>query len=130
MAYDDDNDDFGVVPKNSPQNAKSLQDDADRTGSWTEEEIRTLVSMWRENRKNVEIAKTLNRSQNAISVKASRIGLPPKEKIPEAVSSNMKVRACLKCRGKFFSEGAGNRICSSCKNSDDWKSGGGYSIIS
>lgn len=100
----------------------------DRGGSWSNKEIEDLVRMWREGVKNSDIAKNLKRSPNAISVKASRIGLPPKDKISD-MSSSMKIRQCLKCRGPFFSDGPGNRICGACKNTDEWKSGGGYRII-
>lgn len=31
-----------------------------------------------------------------------------------------KVRQCLKCRKDFWSEGAHNRVCITCKRSDDW----------
>lgn len=101
----------------------------DKTGSWTDTEIQTLVRMWRNNEKNSDIARELGRSANAISVKASRIGLPPKDKISE-MNSTMKVRCCLRCRSQFFSDGPGNRICGACKNTDDWKSGGGYRVLS
>lgn len=108
---------------------KTGKDDKDKSGSWTDAEIRSLVDMWQKNEKNSDIAKKLKRSANAISVKASRIGLPPKDKIVEMTSS-MKVRSCLRCRSQFFSDGPGNRICGACKNSDDWKTGGGYRVIS
>lgn len=108
---------------------KTGKNDKDKSGSWTDAEIRSLVDMWQKNEKNSDIAKKLKRSANAISVKASRIGLPPKDKIEEMTSS-MKVRSCLRCRSQFFSDGPGNRICGACKNSDDWKTGGGYRVIS
>lgn len=102
---------------------------SERGGAWDEKEIRDLVRLWRDGAKNSEIAKALGRSANAISVKASRIGLPPKDRIPD-MPSTMKVRSCLRCRSQFFSEGPGNRICGTCKGSDEWKSGGGYRIMS
>lgn len=102
---------------------------SERGGAWGDDEIRDLVRLWREGVKNSDIAKALGRSANAISVKASRIGLPPKDRIPD-MPSTMKVRSCLRCRSQFFSEGPGNRICGTCKSSDDWKSGGSYQIIS
>ena len=35
-----------------------------------------------------------------------------------------KTRRCLKCRTPFGSAWAGERICSKCKASSDWRSGG------
>jgi hypothetical protein len=34
-----------------------------------------------------------------------------------------KSRKCLSCQQQFASVGPGNRICSSCKDRDTWKSG-------
>ena len=35
-----------------------------------------------------------------------------------------KLRMCLMCNRKFLSAHAGERICSSCKGSSAWRSGG------
>lgn len=109
--------------------AKNASTDQDKSGSWSDSEIQALVKMWKEGAKNSDIAKKLNRSPNAVSVKASRIGLPPKDKITE-MKATMKVRSCLRCRSQFFSDGPGNRICGGCKNTDEWKTGGGYRVVS
>lgn len=101
----------------------------DKSGAWNDHDVQNLVRMWRTGMKNSDIARELNRSPNAISVKASRIGLPPKEHI-QNMPPGMKIRCCLRCRSQFFSEGPGNRICGACKNTDEWRSGGGYQIIS
>lgn len=108
---------------------KNSNDFSDAGGAWAENEIALLVEMWKAGKKNSEIATELKRSANAISVKASRIGLPPKEKLADG-NTNMKVRSCLRCRGKFFSDGPGNRICGTCKNTDEWKTGAGYRVMS
>jgi hypothetical protein len=34
-----------------------------------------------------------------------------------------KVRQCLRCRGAFESQWAGERICARCKSSSAWRSG-------
>lgn len=106
-----------------------MVEDTERGGAWETKEIEDLARLWMQGVKNSEIAKQLGRSANAISVKASRIGLPPKELMNDMPSS-MKLRCCLRCRSQFFSEGPGNRICGTCKGTDEWKSGGGYQIVS
>jgi len=35
-----------------------------------------------------------------------------------------KVRKCLMCRGDFNSSHMGERVCSSCKETSAWRSGG------
>lgn len=40
-----------------------------------------------------------------------------------------KLRTCLCCREDFISDGPGNRICNSCKESTAWSSGGDYSVL-
>ena len=35
----------------------------------------------------------------------------------------MTTRNCLMCRVEFTSTHIGNRLCSSCKNTSDWKQG-------
>ena len=34
-----------------------------------------------------------------------------------------KLRRCLRCRVRFHSAWAGERICSRCKNTNTWRSG-------
>ena len=41
-----------------------------------------------------------------------------------------KVRNCMMCNKPFKSQAKFNRICWPCKNSDDWRYGNDYSIIS
>lgn len=96
-------------------------------GSWSEDEIRKLIQMWQK-LPIEQIVIELSRNENAISIKASRLGLPPRThtKSAKAVrSSNPKarVRPCLSCQTPFFSEGAHHRICDKCKNTDTWRSG-------
>ena len=42
-----------------------------------------------------------------------------------AEKANTKIRKCLMCRQKFGSTWAGERVCQTCKGTQDWKSGGG-----
>jgi len=91
-----------------------------RPKSWSDEEIRTLAAMWATST-NAEIAQKLNRPANAVAIKASRIGLPRKDEAARMLKSakkGVKVRNCLTCRTPFYSEGAHNRICDPCKDSN------------
>lgn len=105
-----------------------------RGGRWSDEDIRHLILLWSQGKSNSEIGKKLGREENAVAVKASRLRLPPKSRIEEAMSPNRarnskaKVRACLRCRSQFFSEGPGNRVCDLCKSSSDWNSSGSYTF--
>jgi hypothetical protein len=46
---------------------------------------------------------------------------PYKYKKPQPKKYDIKMRNCLKCRGKFTSEWAGNRLCKHCKNGQEWR---------
>lgn len=104
-------------------------------GSWTREEIRILVTLWPK-LDNAKIAVRLGRNENAIAIKASRLGLPPRQKVREMTSDRpsnspkAKIRPCLKCRTPFYSEGAHHRICDSCKGGSSWQSGAGNYVVS
>ena len=41
-----------------------------------------------------------------------------------------KVRNCMMCNKPFKSQAKFNRICWPCKNSDDWRYGNDYNIMS
>lgn len=116
---------------------------------WTEEEVRILVEAWFEGLRPADLAARLpGRSLSAVKVRASRLQLPRRDKAdgklvapplaPEktqapAAKSNeaalrrpgdtAKMRACLRCETQFYSSWAGDRICGSCRRSDDWQSG-------
>lgn len=110
--------------------------------AWTDEEITSIVTQFKDEGKTVgEIAKSLNRSYTAVSVKLSKMGVTsrfaprrsasstPSEggedrdlgssssKDHFAVSLNRKekIRKCLSCRCDFLSEGAHNRMCDKCR---------------
>lgn len=92
-----------------------------RSGAWSEDDIETLIEMWNKRYSNQDIADALGRGANAIAIKASRVSLPPRSETANTASA--KIRKCLRCRTSFHSHGAGNRICDTCKGSQDWQSG-------
>ena len=101
-------------------------------GSWSEDEVRTLITMWRTHEIQ-DIAKRLGRNSNAISIKASRLSLPPRtqtKSVKAVRTSNPKarVRPCLSCQTPFFSEGSHHRICDRCKSTEAWRTGGSNSL--
>lgn len=93
-----------------------------RSGPWTESDIETLIEMWHMKYTNADIAEVLERAENAVAIKASRLSLPPRRDLER--SENAKIRKCLRCSSSFHSHGAGNRICDPCKASNEWMSGG------
>jgi hypothetical protein len=101
-----------------------------RTGPWSEEDIETLIEMWHLRHSNADIADVLDRAENAVAIKASRLSLPPRRELEQAKGA--KIRKCLRCATSFHSHGAGNRICDTCKSSHEWRSGGSdyYHVLS
>lgn len=98
-------------------------------GPWSETEIRRLIDLWSK-RDIPEISEELGRNANAISIKASRLGLPSrcrmrKKEAEAKVNPKARVRPCLSCRVPFFSEGAHHRICDKCKDTAAWRTGSG-----
>lgn len=93
-----------------------------KTGPWTDRDIETLIEMWHMRYSNADIAGALERAENAVAIKASRLSLPPRRDLEGAADA--KIRKCLRCQGSFHSHGAGNRICDPCKGSNEWRSGG------
>jgi hypothetical protein len=120
------------------------------TPSWTEQD-EVLTSLWQKGEKPEAIAIALNRSVAAVMTRAARLGLqrrfapgrkPKKLNDPESALSNlrnaarlssqmqttppqMSHRICLMCLTRFQSQGRHNRICSSCKDSPEYRSGSG-----
>lgn len=95
---------------------------ASRSGPWTESDIETLIEMWHMRYSNADIADVLERAENAVAIKASRLSLPPRRDLDR--NRDAKIRRCLRCSSSFHSHGAGNRICDPCKGSSEWMSGG------
>ena len=92
-----------------------------RSGKWSDVDINLLMRLWTKGMTNREIAELLDRHENAVAVKASRLGLPPKSGQRNRLSDvkiKAKMRPCLSCRGDFLSEGSHHRICCTCKNSE------------
>lgn len=134
---------IGSFPKaaemklNQPQKSKGgSSPDGVRVGAWSEDEIQLLRDLWARRLKTAHISKILGRTHSAVSVRASRMNLPPrwpsdKEGMsPEAVRarSGARTRPCMKCGNAFHSEGVHNRVCNGCKEGDDWRMGGAYSV--
>ena len=122
---------------NKAVNITSDEDDMPlRSGPWSDDEINLLFSLWATGASNAKISSRLNRRENAIAVKASRLKLPPKATIFEGHdlgqvrnrNPQAKVRACLTCRRQFFSDGPGNRVCDICKSSAAWSGEGAYTV--
>lgn len=105
---------------------------------WTDERSRQLADLWNQKLSPVEISAILKVTPNSVSIKASRMGLPPRMRGEQAGLPSQEshpkgagLRRCLRCTRMFASSSNGNRICSTCKNSDDWLNGGdGYYVIS
>lgn len=92
-----------------------------------------LIRLWGKGTDTEEIAKTIGRPRNAVSIKASRLKLPRKKDAKTAMSTpaagrlpDARVRPCLTCTKPFFSAGKFNRICDCCKSGQD--SGGDYVV--
>ena len=101
-----------------------------RTGPWSDGDIETLIEMWHMRYSNADIADVLDRAENAVAIKASRLSLPPRRELEQA--KDAKIRKCLRCCTSFHSSGAGNRVCETCKCSHEWRSGGSdyYHVLS
>lgn len=120
-------------------------------GNWAEQD-ETLRNMWLAGEAPPQIAEKLGRSVAAIMTRAARLGLPrrfapgrkpsarrvllpqpprvPVQKRPETPKSAETApekplidRICLMCLTKFPSQGPHNRICSTCKESNDYTAG-------
>jgi hypothetical protein len=120
--------------------------------SWAEQD-EFLRNLWLAGESPPQIADKLGRSVAAIMTRAARLGLPrrfapgrkptgrrsflPVQKTALAASGGLHSkllpsetttrplteRVCLMCLTKFPSQGAHNRICSSCKDSNDYHAG-------
>jgi len=92
----------------------------------------------------VDVAKVVGRSVDAVVARLesrnggseimSRLVAPPPPKsltmpkprpvaegVRNAHTRKAKMKRCLRCRKDFYSEGAHNWICPSCKRTDEWK---------
>lgn len=89
---------------------------------WTDYELLLLGKLIAEGFTNEQLAEALDRSVGSIQRKRQRSVDGPMARatttarrgLPEQVKAE---RTCLRCRKKFQSEGIGNRICPTCKNS-------------
>jgi hypothetical protein len=124
------------------------------TPSWTEQD-EVLTSLWQKGDKPEQIALALNRSVAAVMTRAARLGLQrrfaPGRKAKKSndaetglanlrnaarLSAQLQTtpaqqshRICLMCLSRFQSAGRHNRICSSCKDSPDYRSAAGLADV-
>lgn len=112
---------------------------------YSEEELDLIKTMWLQGHHSNDISAALkdqhktDRKPGAISTLASRMGLPPRHQQRRKVkvgeedkltgealydvetdNPNAKMRPCIRCREDFHSSHAGNRICTPCKNSNEY----------
>ena len=86
-----------------------------KTGSGlTVEELSTLVDAFRRGEPIIDIAERLNRAESTVRSHLKRLGLRRRR----APRRRMK-RTCLQCHRLFWSEGAHNRRCGDCKQTDN-----------
>ena len=94
---------------------------------WSDEDVRTLIELWKGKQSFAKIARQIGRSRKAVIIKACRLGLTARPYWNDAYVANARRRGtsrrCLSCRCLFFSEGPGNRICLQCKERQSWNSG-------
>lgn len=117
----------GLGPRGTPDRITEeappgSEQEVTRSGPWSESDIETLIEMWHMKYSNADIAEVLERAENAVAIKASRLSLPPRRDLNR--NADAKIRKCLRCSTSFHSHGPGNRICDTCKGSSEWASGG------
>lgn len=92
---------------------------------WSEFEVQRMLNLRKAGHEICDVAQMIGRSEKAIKTKIARIknNTTVTKKIVES-----KVRSCLKCGRRFDSQGAGNRICSSCHSTNGTNQHVEYSI--
>lgn len=85
--------------------------------TWTDARRGELVAMWLAGRKAGEIADSMETSREAVLCAAVDIGLPPRRQLG-AMAPEAGIRRCMCCRGEFFSQWKGNRLCVRCKGGE------------
>lgn len=92
---------------------------------WSQAEKKQLLSMHASGYSRSQIAQEMGLSWSSINNAFTRYITKPenhKKSIYPAQPKNTrseKIRSCLKCHRGFFSDGPGNRICSTCKNTNN-----------
>jgi|GEM_PF-1544328 len=84
-----------------------------RPALWSDDEISALNTLWNRGKSAADIAKILGRSEDSVSVKASRLLLSRKRK------TEGKLIPCICCTRQFVSEGKHNRMCDPCREGGD-----------
>jgi hypothetical protein len=90
--------------------------------SWTPDEDRILSDLWKKKTSRKEISRLLDRSESSIASRARDISLVSYAifKNPEKIHE-LVLRPCLRCGRPFNSEGKHHRICSPCKETEEWR---------
>ena len=95
---------------------------------WSRAQVELLTELWRSKVSARDIAARTGRTERAVIVKASRVGLATRRfrnaDNGRRYPKKARLRNCLRCGRQFFSEGVGNRICPKCKTDFSWRSGG------
>lgn len=93
---------------------------------WTEQDLRTLITMVRTGHRPEIIAKELGRSTSAVASRISRTNIhrvavkePDVDTAPKP--AKRKMRKCRWCLRQFESSGAGEWTCPPCKETSGYQ---------
>lgn len=109
----------------APQSAKN--------SVWNDDRRARLADCWGKGLTAFEIAGILSDAktpitERAVQVQATRMNLSRRYESDHALVKTQK-RRCMRCTRLFASEGKHNRICDTCKESDDWNSSSPFFVI-
>lgn len=97
-----------------------MREQREKTTYWTEADRETLRKEWTRMTPTAQIAQLLNRTPTAVSVQASRMRLPPRDKGQQSAAAPVKLRTCLGCRERFPPPWPTSYICPKCKTDPAW----------
>lgn len=104
---------------------------------WDDARRARLADCWGRGLTPFEIAAVLSDentkiTERAVQVQATRMELSARYKGDRATSINGPAKRirCLRCTRLFASEGKHNRICSPCKDTDEWNNESPFFVIS
>lgn len=127
---------FGSVETRLSRKGGGLRNTKVLRKQWTAADIAKLKDMRAAGHDLFQIATALGRTESAVYVKLTKFGVGKKTALSETSKLRIQpnevtntgtkklgrdeegIRECLKCRGPFFSWGAGNRVCQPCKSKD------------
>lgn len=88
--------------------------------AWTDSETPKLVELWSRGDNVEQIAEVLGKSVSAVQTKAGRMSLRAR-RWPTRQHPTARIRPCMCCGERFYSEWFGNRICSACENTESYR---------